>query len=229
MDFTPFFKKYEVVSGAAEEVYKRVKKEYPECIRCKTKCSDCCYALFDLTLIEALYLNHRFNEKFEGKEKDVLINKSNKADREIYKIKRKAHKELEAGKDEAEIIEAMAKERIRCPLLNEDDMCDLYEYRPVTCRLYGIPTLINGRGHTCGFSGFVEGKEYPTVNLDIIQNRLYQISAELVKEIKTRYVKMDQMLVPLSMAVITVYDEKYLGTEESEGRSDVEKKGEGDE
>ena len=226
IDFTPFFEKYETVSAMADEVYERVKKEHPECVNCKTKCSDCCYALFDLTLIEALYINSKFNEKFDGKEKDTLIDRSNKADRKAYKIKRRAYKDLKEGKKENEIVAGMAMERIRCPMLNEDDLCDLYEYRPITCRLYGIPTAINGIGHTCGLSGFVEGKEYPTVNLDIIQNKLYEISAELVKEIKSKYVKMAQMLVPLSMAVITVYDEKYLGIQGVDGQSDAEKKGE---
>ena len=226
IDFTPFFEKYETVSAMADKVYERVKKEHPECVSCKTKCSDCCYALFDLTLIEALYINSKFNEKHDGKEKDALIDRSNKADRKIYKIKRRAYKDLEAGKEENEIIVGMAKERIRCPMLNEDDLCDLYEYRPITCRLYGIPTAINGIGHTCGLSGFVEGKEYPTVNLDIIQKKLYEISAELVKEIKSKYVKMAEMLVPLSMAVVTVYDEEYLGTKEVEDLADIEKKGE---
>ena len=102
----------------------------------------------------------------------------------------------------------IAAERVRCPLLNDDDMCDLYEYRPITCRLYGMPTSIGGIGHTCGKSGFVEGKPYPTVNLDVIQKRLYEISAEFVSRIKTKYVKMADMLVPLSMAILTDYDEE---------------------
>jgi hypothetical protein len=90
-------------------------------------------------------------------------------------------------------------------------MCDFYEYRPITCRLYGIPTSIGGIGHTCGKSGFVEGQQYPTVNLDIIQKKLYEISAEFVSRIKTKYVKMAEMIVPLSMAILTEYDENHLG------------------
>jgi len=105
----------------------------------------------------------------------------------------------------------MAEERVRCPLLNDDDMCDLYEYRPITCRLYGIPISIGGASHTCGLSAFAEGKQYPTVNLEKIQNKLYEISVELVKEIKSRHVKLADVIVPLSMALLTIYDEEYLG------------------
>jgi Fe-S-cluster containining protein len=148
---------------------------------------------------------------FEGNKKQVIIEKSNRADRKTYMVKRKAYKDKEAGKNEVEILMEIAAERVRCPLLNEDDVCDLYEYRPITCRLYGIPTSTGGIGHTCGKSAFVEGKPYPTANLDIIQKKLYEISAEFVGQIRTRYVKMGDLLVPLSMAILTDYNEDYLG------------------
>ncbi|MBW2598144.1 MAG: YkgJ family cysteine cluster protein, partial [Deltaproteobacteria bacterium] len=122
-----------------------------------------------------------------------------------------AYKSKTAGKDETEILMDIAAERVRCPLLNDDEMCDLYEYRPITCRLYGIPTSIGGRSHTCGKSGFVEGKPYPAVNLDVIHQRLYDISNELVRDIKTKYIKMADMLLPISMAILTDFDEEYLG------------------
>lgn len=213
IDFKPFFRKYEELSAMADGVFRRVKNEYPECVKCKLKCSDCCQALFDLTLIEALYINHRFNETFDGKEKDKLIAKANRADRDIYKIKRKAHKDLEAGRNEVDILMEMAHERVRCPLLNEDETCDLYEYRPITCRFYGLPTSMGEMSHTCGQSGFVEGKKYPTVKLEAVHDKLTKISDEFVKKINTKYVKMADMLVPLSMALLTDYNEEYLGIE----------------
>jgi len=74
-----------------------------------------------------------------------------------------------------------------------------------------MPTSTGGIGHTCGKSAFVEGKPYPTANLDVIQKKLYEISAEFVGQIRTRYVKMADMLVPLSMAILTEYNEEYLG------------------
>jgi len=211
IDFSPFFRKYEEIVAMADSVFERVKKEHPECVTCKQECSDCCYALFDLSLIEGLYIAYQFNKKFKGKEKDRLIDKLNRADREVHRVKKKAYKDLEAGKKEDDILMDIAEQRIRCPLLNEQNLCDIYEYRPITCRLYGIPTTIGEKAHTCGKSGFIEGKQYPAVNLDIVQNNLYKISDELVKEIKSRHVKMADMLVPLSMALLTNYDEEFFG------------------
>jgi len=216
IDFTLYFEKYKALSAKADEMFAKVQNEFPECITCEIKCADCCHALFDLTLIEAIYINHRVNEMFEGKKLETIIDKSNRADRKTYKVKRKAYQDKEAGKNEVEILMEIAAERVRCPLLNEDDMCDLYEYRPITCRLYGMPTSTGGIGHTCGKSAFVEGKPYPTANLDVLQKKLYEISAELVGQIKTKYVKMAEMLVPLSMAILTDYDEDQLGIAETE-------------
>ena len=216
LDLTPYFEKYEALVEKADSAFERVKDAYAECVACKEKCADCCYALFDLTLIEALYLNHKFNEKFKGSEKVELLEKANRADRRIHKLKRKAFKDFEAGKSEADILSEMAIERVRCPLLNEKELCDLYDHRPLTCRFYGIPTAIAGQGHTCGLSGFKEGEQYPTVNLDVVHNQLQQISAELIRDIKSRNVKLADLLVPLSMALIADYDDVYLGIGEEE-------------
>lgn len=216
IDLTTFFKAYEKLSETADQVFNRVKEEHSECVKCKTGCSDCCYALFDLTLIEALYINHHFNRLFQGKEKADLIETAGRIDREIYRIKNRAYKEYKDGKKEEDILMEMAQKKVRCPLLNDRKLCELYEFRPITCKLYGIPTSINGIGHTCGISGFVEGQQYPTINLDIIQKQLYEISENLVRSIQSKYKKMADMLVPLSMAIITIYDDTYLGIIEKE-------------
>jgi len=223
-DFTPYFEKYEALLKIVDQVFDRVAQQYPTHVKCKTGCADCCYALFDLTLIEALYLNHQFNHQLEGPQREEILAKANKVDRQINRIKRKAFQELQEGRDENEILAEMAIERARCPLLNADDRCDLYSFRPITCRFYGIPTAIGGKGHTCGLSGFIEGEQYPTVNLDKIHEQLQQLTAELVRDLGTQYIKLVDMLVPLSMALLTAYDEYYLGLKEPEEEKPVPRK-----
>ena len=53
-----------------------------------------------------------------------------------------------------------------------------------------------------------------TVNLDMVINQLQKISAELIRDLKSRYVKLSDMLVPLSMALLSTYDDDYLGVGE---------------
>ena len=59
-----------------------------------------------------------------------------------------------------------------------------------------------------------------------IQKQLYDISGEIVRALNTKYVKMVDMLVPLSMAILTDYDEEYLGL--TDPKSGEEKRGGGD-
>ena len=119
--------------------------------------------------------------------------------------------EFKAGKSEDDILSALGEERVRCPLLNERDLCDLYDHRPITCRLYGIPTSIGGKGRTCSLSAFEDGKSYPTVDIDKIHGRLQEISAELLRDIRSANIKLADILMPLSMALMTTLDDTFFG------------------
>jgi Fe-S-cluster containining protein len=213
-NFQPFFGRYLELVEKADAAYDQIRGQFPSEVRCQIGCADCCYALFDLSLVEALYINHQFQQACSGRSKARLLEKANRADRDTYRIKRQAFRDLQAGKSEQEVLESVASQRVRCAMLNEEDRCEIYSFRPITCRLYGIPTSIRGEGHTCGRSGFKPGKPYPTVNFDALNRQLHQISTELVAALKSRHVKMADLLVPLSMALLTQYDDVYLGVGE---------------
>ena len=209
--FKPFFEQYEALSASVERAFESVKNQFPDCVKCKPFCADCCYAVFDLTFIEAMYINERFRNKYNGENLNILMERCNKIDRTLYKLKKSAYKAVESGKEEKEILHEMAETRIRCPMLNDAEMCEIYDFRPLTCKLYGIPTAIGSEGYTCGLSGFEKGEKYPTANLDKIQNKLLQLSADLAASIQSKYSRLGEILVPLSMAMATDYDDEYLG------------------
>jgi Fe-S-cluster containining protein len=211
LDLRKHFVKYEALVHMMDGVFERVKKEYPKEVFCRKKCSDCCYAIFDLTLIEALYLNDKFLQAFSGKPKNDLIEIAGKTDRVLVKMKRAAYREVKKGADELEIIAKMSKERIRCPLLGEDNLCVMYEHRPITCRVYGIPTSTAGTSHICGRTNFKKGKPYPTINMDKIYGQLQLLSAQLIQDINSEKIKMHEILIPVSMAMITEFTQEYLG------------------
>jgi len=215
MDLDKHFVKYEAVVSMVDQVFDRVKKEFPKEVFCREKCSDCCYAIFDLTLIEALYLNHRFNETFSGNEKAGLIAVADKTDRALAKMKRDAYKKVKEGADQLEIVGKMSQERVRCPLLGENNLCLMYAYRPITCRVYGIPTSTAGASHICGRTNFVQGKAYPTLNMDKIYTQLQLLSAELVKDIHSSNIRMHELLIPVSMAMVTLFNDDFLGVKKN--------------
>lgn len=211
MEFKAFFERYESLAGKVEEAFKRVGKSYPELVMCKPECTDCCNALFDLTLVEAMYIKQHFDSQFSGEAREAILEIANKADRQVYKLKKEAYTATQQGKDEEEIVKEMAEKRIRCPLLNEKDLCSLYAHRPLACRIYGVPLAIGGTGRTCGLSGFKKGNKYPTVNMDIIHDQLLAISSDLARSINSKHAGLSEMLVPVSMALLTDYSEEYLG------------------
>lgn len=209
--FDVFFKQYEALAKAAEQIFEKIKTEHPEGVTCKIECSDCCHALFDISLVEALYLNHYFNVKFSGKDREKILEKANRADRTLYKIKRDTQKRLDRGYSQESVLVSIAAERVRCPLLNENEHCDLYEYRPVTCRFYGVPTEIGGLTHTCGRSGFVKGKTYPTVHLEKMNAQLFNIASSLVQSLNSKYSHLATVVMPVSSALLTEFNDEYLG------------------
>ncbi len=211
IDFKPVLDKYEVYVGVVDGIFNKVRSEFGHCVTCKPGCDDCCYALFDLSLVEAVYINTCFKKIASGDLKSKIMERAARADRQIHKLKKSAYQQLKHGREELSILGDMAMERIMCPLLNDDNECDLYDNRPITCRLYGIPTSTAGASHICGKSAFEKGDRYPTVNMDKIHGQLYHYSLELAIHVKSRFLKIPEVLMPLSMALITDFNEEFLG------------------
>ena len=211
-DLAPFFSRYESLVSQADTLFAAVQSKYPEEVLCKKQCSSCCHAMFDLSLIEILYLDAKFRETIPyGAERSALQEKADKADREAVRIKRSFFKAAKTGRESNDILREAASVQLRCPLLDENDLCVMYQYRPITCRVYGAPTSIGGKAHTCGRTGFVQGVPYPTINLDRIQDQLAELSFELAGSLGSRYTKLHTMYLPVSSVLVTTFDAAYLG------------------
>lgn len=214
LDFKEYFERYEALVKEVDALFAKFENEMPDLVHCEKGCSDCCYALFDLSLVEALYINAKFNERFKGMDRSRILGRADATDRQIYKLKHKLHKASRQGTSAKEILEQVARTRVRCPMLDDDESCEMYDCRPLTCRLYGVPTAIGGKGHTCAKSGFKAGEQYPTVHMDALQDRLLEISRDLAKSINSRFPELHEMLVPLSMAIFNDYSKQFLGVRE---------------
>jgi len=215
-DIVPFFEQYEQLISQVDQIFNQIKTRYPECVTCHIGCSECCFALFDLTLIEAIYIHDKFFDLVDENQRKQILEKADMVDRKVHVIKRKAFKASQEGRDPKDIMLDIAREKIRCPLLNDDNQCVLYDQRPITCRTYGLPTAIGEKSHTCAKTKFETGTTYPTVKMDQLHDRLYNLSKEWTLKIGSRYDKLHEILVPLSMALITDYDDVYLGLKEPE-------------
>ncbi|NCC23796.1 MAG: YkgJ family cysteine cluster protein [Deltaproteobacteria bacterium] len=204
--------RYKALQSRVDQIFVQVTQNHPSCVSCSLGCSDCCHAMFDVSLIEALHLNRAFAGLDEDRRQDILI-RADKADRQAYKIKKQLFKKSEAGVSTEEILREAGEARIRCPLLSEDNSCELYDERPLTCRLYGVPMQIGADSRTCGMSGFVGGERYPAVNMDRLHDQLMEMSRDLAARIGSIYPELEKYLVPVSTALLTKYDAEYLGVQ----------------
>ncbi len=211
-DLSHIFARYEALVAETDALFTHIKTNFSDCVTCEQGCSDCCHAVFDLSLVEAMYLNQTFLEKVPyGKERSDTLMRAADLDRITTRIKKDFYKAAKDGKDTTEIMHEAARLRMPCPLLNAENSCIIYDKRPITCRLYGIPLNINGEGHVCGKNAFSKGGQYPTVNLATIQKRLDDLSMEIAITVKSRFSELNQVFVPVSMALLNKYDAQYLG------------------
>jgi len=136
-------------------------KRFPDEINCGKGCTDCCNAVFDLSYIEASNLLAHFKALPAYIKSEILARCS---------LAEQQWQQIFASKTDPSTA------RIRCPLLSDQGLCHCYDARPINCRTYGVPTVINDSAHVCGLSDFSMGKSYPTIDLAPLQLSLYEYS-----------------------------------------------------
>ena len=75
------FLAYEKLVAQTDTLFGRVRDQFPAEVGCKAGCSDCCHAMFDLSLVEAMYINRKFNECFDfGAQRSAILEAAGEAD-----------------------------------------------------------------------------------------------------------------------------------------------------
>lgn len=176
-NFEDLFKEYEKLAGMADRAFNEAREEHGECFRCREGCDDCCHSVFGLFLIESVYLSRHF-ARLDRRLRREAAARAEKAERDL----REMEKRLAAYDHDPRIKGlAMARERVRCPLLDGGGKCVLYPFRPVTCRVYGMPAVIGGQVRACWKAGFENGREYQAFDLDKAYRELFGLSKGLLE------------------------------------------------
>lgn len=167
------FAEYENLVRASDAAFEKVSSRFRERVRCRRGCAECCHAAFGLFLVEAVYIRRMFSALDRRLRRSVL-SRCERAEKELENA-------LQGGKDQGGAAGIdLSSVRARCPLLSGDLTCCLYEARPITCRVYGIPTRMGESAVVCPVSGFEKGGTYPTFDLGAVQHRLYTLSVRLL-------------------------------------------------
>jgi Fe-S-cluster containining protein len=133
--------KYRDLLAEVDAWFVRCLEACPQEIACRPGCAECCRGLFDITLLDACLLKQGF---------DRLPPETQAAVREraLLRLRGMQHHWPEFAapyvlnyRPEGE-WEALMPEEDETPcVLLEDGRCLLYAYRPMTCRLNGIPHI----------------------------------------------------------------------------------------
>jgi len=193
------FQTYELLVDKAEAAFQEMQKDHGSCMKCEPQCSDCCHAVFGLFLIEAGYLKEHF-DRLADEEKRAALLRCEDAGKSLERLQNMLQEHEGDPQMQAYIL---SRERSPCPLLNEHQECILYLHRPITCRVYGIPTKIQGKARACWKAEFKEGERYPVFDLDGVYRDLYFLSTELLKAGGQDDPEKASLLISVSKAITT--------------------------
>jgi Fe-S-cluster containining protein len=203
MKTASLLRSYELLVDKADEAFQKTKSLHGSRIACELHCSDCCHAVFGLFLIEAAALKHHFEELDLEKKKEALL-RCSETERGLKRLEKKLERYREDPETQASIL---ARERIRCPLLDEKHECVLYAHRPITCRVYGIPTKIRGKARACGKATFEKGVSYSVFDLDGVYANLHALSREFLSEEGGKDLDKAAYLISVPRAICSSLDE----------------------
>jgi len=132
-------------------------QRHPSAISCRSGCSECCRGLFDITLLDALYLKTGF-DRLDAEIRTRVLDKAKErllALQVLWPDFGAPYILNYRPEDEWEIL-MPDDDETRCPLLDADGRCLVYDFRPMTCRLHGLPLI--------DVSGEVMHDEWCTLN-----------------------------------------------------------------
>lgn len=113
-----------------------------DAVVCSKGCSECCRGLFDITLLDACLLKQGF-DRLPARVRERIAEKAETRIESLRSIRHDLeHPYILNIWPEDDWDELMPDDdETPCPLLADDGTCLVYGYRPMTCRLHGLPLI----------------------------------------------------------------------------------------
>jgi hypothetical protein len=143
----PYFEEYEALILEAEAEF----QSFVDIPRCGRETDACCNRFFNLELMEAAYLSHFLNKKLTSEDRLAAIRRGVEAQRLACTFLPGGGPTTSVGGD-FQFRVAAAEDQDVCPTsalhlqdylcpLSVDRKCIAFTYRPMICRVYGMPAL----------------------------------------------------------------------------------------
>lgn len=210
--------RYGALLAEVDAWFRRCMEAFPDDIRCNAGCSDCCRGMFDITLTDALFLGLGFTRL----PRELRESVREKAAGRLAEMQR-SWPELSPPyvlnhRPEEEWEQLMPDDdETPCVLLGDDGRCLVYEHRPMTCRLHGLPlidpdgTLLHDEWCTLNFT---ERSPVELSGLRAEFTRLFQEEVLLFHAVVTELFKCDVMELDTFIPLAVLFDAKRFDWEE---------------
>lgn len=157
-------------------------------IRCGQGCSGCCHGLFDITFLDALLL--REGAAALPATARALVSANARA--QVQRLQKKwptfGPPYLLNGIPEEE-WDSPEENSTPCPLLDDSGRCRVYAFRPLICRLHGLPHVdFDGEifAEDCCTENFPAADPFALSALRGDFRRLFRAEARLLRELAAR-------------------------------------------
>lgn len=134
--------RWQELLGRLDRWFEGAVERHPGLIPCHKGCSACCHGPFDISVADALLLR----EGLASLPEPERVTVRNRGLAILARMRRlapawRAPWDLESLGEERfdAIAEELAAEA--CPLLDDQGACRLYDYRPLICRMMGLPMM----------------------------------------------------------------------------------------
>jgi len=138
----PIVEKYGQLLKGVDHWFARSATAAGNAVQCGKGCSSCCRGLFDITLLDAFFLRQGIDRLAPRLHEVVLARIAVQLQTLKLIWPSMAPPYVINVLQEEELDRLMPEEdETPCPLLGDDGLCLVYENRPMTCRLHGIPLV----------------------------------------------------------------------------------------
>ncbi len=125
--------------------FRRARASLLEAIPCGRGCSECCVGIFPITRLDARGLRSGLHT-LPTTQRDAIIARAADQVRLIEASYPGLHSTPSLDEWADTTIDEMVEQfsHVPCPALGSDGSCQVYAFRPITCRTMGIPIEANG-------------------------------------------------------------------------------------
>lgn len=207
VDLNSYFAAYERLLASAEAAFEACAAESERIRSCGSGTDACCHRVIYLQFIEAAYVHYHLNKTLHRDERLAAISRAVNAGQAAAQMLTDAGQGLANGPPGhwADPVE----QGYTCPL-SLDQQCIAYSYRPLVCRVYGMPVVVDNR---VASRGRQESRQVCTdsiFNLDQANEVLQEISQSLFFELHSVFLADRSFLFPLTDVVSGKFIEDYF-------------------